>query len=80
MAQAVIAKRARGMIWREQLRLMKISIVKIQCMARRRIAMWKLYDLRLSAQHGMAAVEIQKYYEAGGGVDVGSWRSFESAF
>ena len=60
MAQAVIAKRARGMIWREQLRLMKISIVKIQCMARRRIAMWKLYDLRLSAQHGVAAVEIQK--------------------
>ena len=60
MAQAVIAKRARGMIWREQLKLMKISIVKIQCMARRRIAMWKLYDLRLSAQHGVAAVEIQK--------------------
>ena len=29
-------------------------------MARRRSAMWKLYDLRLSAQHGVAAVEIQK--------------------
>ena len=60
IAQSKIAKRARGMIWREHLKLMKISIVKMQCMVRRRIAMWKLYDLKLDKEHGLAAIEIQK--------------------
>eukprot|EP00943_MAST-04B_sp_MAST-4B-sp1_P005534 g5534.t1 len=60
IAQTKIAKRARGMLWREKLKLMKTSVVKMQCMARRRIAMWKLYDLRLSKEHGVAAIQMQK--------------------
>jgi hypothetical protein len=58
--QTVIAKRMRGVIARELLKQMKISIVVLQCMVRRRIAMWALYDLRLDKAHGLAAIQMQR--------------------
>ena len=59
-AQSIIAARTRGVQWRDKLRQMKISIVVLQCMARRRRAMWALYDLKLDKEHGEAAIQIQK--------------------